>query len=770
MDLEHPGPGRGRPPAGGLAVVSVLVLLVALGAFGALGTGAASAADGTGGVDGMLAAGSVGDGDEGGEGEHNGSAPPELRDGERLNATAVELLVVDDEGVDIGSVAASDFLLSEGEIASVDATAEGTNATVELRLAGPLERDELTVGVAPDSDIRNVNGTTIESGGTVTISGMDGTPPRVLGTNVSDALGGPAEFEFRFDQRLSNLSVAVEGPTNETLDRGDFENTRGNRYVATYDPPADGEYTVVLESATDEAGNTAALSIVRTFEADLAGPEAVIGVDFAETTGTTVTFDAGRSAGWDLEYAWHFGDGTTGTGERVTHEFVPGTYTVTLEVTDRFGNTGTDRLDLNLSRAAEDAVAGNPSEPAVAVARDGPGASASALVNVTDAPAGEPVEVGPGGEPLVVADGVALEQLVVTPEQETSFSLALSAVGPGGVADATGLGTTALGGVTVVTDLGNDAIVDAEFVVSVDGDRMDTLAPEDLELHREVDGEWRSLETVVEEADDRYRLTATSPGFSRFAVVGVTGLPEPADPGGDGNETDVADVSVTAASVNATDVAPGEGVRVNATVENRGERTGEFSADLELDGEVVESRELDVAAGATETVTFVPSFEEPGSVTVAVNGTTAGEVTVAADDELDVDEEAITVTEVTLNETSVDPGEAVRIEATVTNEDDELVDYVATLEVDGEVVAELEVPQVPPGGDVPAFFEERFDEEGTYTISVSGTESEDDLTVGESGLLGLLPLGLIRTVLGFVGVPLLVVYLLLKSVAFYLGY
>jgi len=89
---------------------------------------------------------------------------------------------------------------------------------------------------------------------------------------------------------------------------------------------------------------------------------------------------------------------------------------------------------------------------------------------------------------------------------------------------------------------------------------------------------------------------------------------------------------------------------------------------------------------------------------------------------------------------------------------------------------------VPPGAEIPVpRVTERFNESGTYTISVSGVESEQQLSVGgNSGLfgflplgflpLGLLPLGLLRTVVTYLGVPLLFVYLVLKSVAFYLGY
>jgi PKD repeat protein len=67
-------------------------------------------------------------------------------------------------------------------------------------------------------------------------------------------------------------------------------------------------------------------------------PSAVAGGPYQGTAGTPVTFDGSTSAtpgGGSLQYAWDFGDGTTGTGARPQHAYAePGAYLVTLVVDD----------------------------------------------------------------------------------------------------------------------------------------------------------------------------------------------------------------------------------------------------------------------------------------------------------------------------------------------------------------------------------------------------------------------------------------------------
>jgi hypothetical protein len=92
--------------------------------------------------------------------------------------------------------------------------------------------------------------------------------------------------------------------------------------------------------------------------------------------GDNVLFDGSVTASTlmvhNAGYAWNFGDGTTGTGPSVYHQYgSPGNYHVTLTVTDRGGNTATTTQTMTVLGADGQPV---PSGPApVTTVTTGPG-------------------------------------------------------------------------------------------------------------------------------------------------------------------------------------------------------------------------------------------------------------------------------------------------------------------------------------------------------------------------------------------------------------
>ena len=94
---------------------------------------------------------------------------------------------------------------------------------------------------------------------------------------------------------------------------------------------------------TDNRGATG--TVTKTLEVGEA-PVIVPEANFTTTvTGLKAAFDASSSTDTDgsiVSYAWEFGDNTTGTGEKPSHDYAAaGTYNVKLTVTDNRGATGT---------------------------------------------------------------------------------------------------------------------------------------------------------------------------------------------------------------------------------------------------------------------------------------------------------------------------------------------------------------------------------------------------------------------------------------------
>ena len=102
---------------------------------------------------------------------------------------------------------------------------------------------------------------------------------------------------------------------------------------------------------------------------------------------------------------------------------------------------------------------------------------------------------------------------------------------------------------------------------------------------------------------------------------------------------DPADLSVTAATVTPEEIAPGEVITVDATVENAGEEDGELDVELAIDDDVVDTQTVSVVGDDTADVSFTESFDDEGTYTISVNDVDAGDVTVATTDDVEDEDE-----------------------------------------------------------------------------------------------------------------------------------
>ncbi len=136
-------------------------------------------------------------------------------------------------------------------------------------------------------------------------------------------------------------ATASEGPADSTFvwDFGGGDLVSGERVEHLYD--TDGQYAVTLRMS-DPYGHESAV----THTVDVSGdPRPIAAFDApssAPLPGAAVAFNGTPSSdgGTIVAYRWDFGDGSTGSGERVVHSFAAaGLYSVALEIEDDAGLT-----------------------------------------------------------------------------------------------------------------------------------------------------------------------------------------------------------------------------------------------------------------------------------------------------------------------------------------------------------------------------------------------------------------------------------------------
>jgi subtilisin family serine protease len=222
-------------------------------------------------------------------------------------------------------------------------------------------------------------------------------------------------------------------------------------------------------------------------------------------------------------------------------------------------------------------------------------------------------------------------------------------------------------------------------------------------------------------------------------------LPPPSDD--DGPSTSFVLSSLV---VSPTEVGVGEQVSVEVRVDNDGEDDGEFTGTLTADGDAVAEETVSVNSNWHETFTLSTSFDEPGTYDLAVNGESAGTVTVVGGANL-------VITETNIESSSVRAGETVTLTTTVRNDGESEGSRTVSLEVGGETVDSRTVT-LGPGESETVTFEHTFSATGSHEVTVGG-ERIPNVEVRESqaddgGSGGGSDGGVLLVLLGVLGVLL----------------
>lgn len=168
-----------------------------------------------------------------------------------------------------------------------------------------------------------------------------------------------------FTASAANLALSVDGSASADADGsiaayswnfGDGGTATGPTAAHTY--ASGGTYTVSL-TVTDDRGGSATSTQTVTVEAANVPPTAVANV-VRGADGMSITADGTGSSDPDgtlTAYAWSFGDGGTAGGPTATHTYTtPGTYTVTLVVTDNRGATHQSTASVAVAPASTEDV------------------------------------------------------------------------------------------------------------------------------------------------------------------------------------------------------------------------------------------------------------------------------------------------------------------------------------------------------------------------------------------------------------------------------
>jgi PKD repeat protein len=496
-----------------------------------------------------------------------------------------------------------------GEIASYawkfgdNTTASGASVSHSYNASG-----NYTVTLTVTDTAGNTNTTAVN----VSIE-QDTTAPSVeVGDDETVSFGNSISLDATVSD---NIGVA-----SYSWDFGDGNTSASKSPTHTYSEP--GTYTVAL-TVTDTSGNTATDTLIVTVN-DTVSPTAVLGANRTVAEGSAVTFDASNATD-DVavtDYSWDFDDGTTATGETVSHTFTEtGTHTVTVTVADADGNTDTATVTVTVE---------DRDSPEADISLSDANLFTDEKITLSAADATDNENITSYRWTITTPNGTVTrtgETVTYDPPVSGSYGVQITltdAAGNTATENATfSVGTAAdfepnvsLGNVSDGVLLSNQTLV-VDANVTNTGEEAATQT-----IGLRIDGQAVATRTVSLDGGETKRFTfrrSLSAGTYDIAIGGsnVTTL----------TVQDPASISVTGYDVSDSTLFTTEALLVNATVENSGGRAGTTTVSLMVDGSVAENQTVTVGANETTQITFGNRYEN-GTISVGVDDRQPTTVTV----------------------------------------------------------------------------------------------------------------------------------------------
>ncbi|MDQ2054593.1 PKD domain-containing protein [Halobellus sp. H-GB7] len=442
-------------------------------------------------------------------------------------------------------------------------------------------------GINPANDERIAESTTTTITVQTTPDNQD--PSASFSASPSDPTVGDS---VSFD--ASGSSDADGSIASYEWDFGDGTSATGASPSHSYDSA--GSYTVSL-TVTDDDGATATTQ--QTITVSEAAPEnQAPSASFSASpsdpaVGDSVSFDASGSSDADgsiASYEWDFGDGSTDSGDSVTHTFSsPGDYDVELTVTDDDGATDTTTQTVSV---AETAAPANFQISAIDVespVTQGDAATVSASVENTGDDGTQTVAVAVDGA-TVDSQGVTLASGA---SDDVTFEVATDSLSVGDHdVDLSTANDSASGQLTVTEP--EPPADDLETSVS--------LSPANGESSV---GGTTTYELVVDDAEGGVGAYTATVSVDDPSVGSITDVELQGNPAEETSEANIA--------------ADGSSVAIDAALMNTADSGSVVVATITVQGE---------AAGSTSLSTAVEAIADEDATTYAVTGTNGASLTV----------------------------------------------------------------------------------------------------------------------------------------------
>lgn len=163
-----------------------------------------------------------------------------------------------------------------------------------------------------------------------------------------------------------------------------------------------------------------------------------------------------------------------------------------------------------------------------------------------------------------------------------------------------------------------------------------------------------------------------------------------------------------------------ETITASADVENTGTVTATFTAELKVDGTVVDTQQGTLAPGENTTVAFTRTMAQAGTFQVTIDALTAETVEVLRTGE-------VRTASTQIAPTSILVGESVTANATFINVGDTDAEYNVTFAVNGSIL-EFRQRTLGGGDNRTESFTHTFDKAGNHTVTIGNLPDQDDVT------------------------------------------